>query len=67
MHLRPPSFSQGFQSFLWALFFGAFIWVGLISVGVGKGEAFLIGAALGGLIFFFVRLYGGDEFPDRRR
>ena len=65
MHLRPPAFSPGFTSFLWAVGFGAFIWVGLLSVGVGGGTAFLFGLVLGGLIFFFVRLYGSDELRRR--
>jgi len=62
MHLRPPSFSQGFTSFLWALGFGVFIWIGLLAVGVSGGSAFLLGfvAALG--IFFYVLLYGGPEY-----
>jgi len=67
MHLRPPSFSQGFVSFVWALLFGGFVWIGLMAVGVGAGTAFLLGVTVGGLVFFYVRLFGGDEFPDRRR
>jgi hypothetical protein len=65
MHLRPPSLSQGFSSFLWALLFGLFIWLGLIAVGVAFGLAIVLGLALGTMIFFYVRLFGGDEFPDR--
>jgi hypothetical protein len=66
MHLRPPSVSQGFASFLWALLFGIVIWAGLLAVGVAFGTALVIGLTLGALIFFYVRLFGGDEFPDRR-
>ncbi len=66
MHLRPPSFSQGFASFLWAFLFGLFIWSGLLAIGVGFGVAILLGLVLGTVIFFYVRLFGGDEFPDRR-
>jgi hypothetical protein len=66
MHLRPPSLSQGFASFLWALLFGAIIWIGLVGVGVSSGTAILLGLSLGTAIFFYVRLFGGDEFPDRR-
>jgi hypothetical protein len=65
VHLRLPSFSQGFASFLWALLFGLFIWLGLAAIDVAFGTALLLGLAFGGLIFFYVRLYGGDEFPDR--
>ena len=66
VHLRPPSLSQGFASFLWAALFAVVIWLGLIAVGVSFGLAVVLGLTLGTLIFFYVRLYGGDEFPDRR-
>jgi hypothetical protein len=67
MALRPPSFSQGFVSFLWALSFGLYIWLGLLAVGVGKGTAVLFALIAGGLIFFYVRLFGGHEFRARNR
>jgi hypothetical protein len=65
MHLRPPSVSRGFASFLWALLFALVIWLGLIAVDVAFGIAILLGLTLGTIIFFYIRLYGGDEFPDR--
>ena len=65
VHLRPPAFSHGFTSFLWGLGLGLFVWIGLVAVDVSGGTAFLLGflAALG--IFFFVRLYGSDDYPRR--
>lgn len=63
--LRPPAFSHGFISFLWGLGLGVFIWIGLLGVGVGLGPAFLFGLICGGLIFFYVRLYGSEEFRRR--
>jgi hypothetical protein len=65
MHLRPPAFSHGFTSFLWAVGLGLFVWIGLVAVDVAGGTAFLFGflAALG--IFFFVRLYGSDDYRRR--
>jgi hypothetical protein len=66
VHLRPPSLSQGFASFLWALLFAILIWLGLIAVDVAFGTALVLGLTLGTIIFFYVRLFGGDEFPDRR-
>ena len=60
-HLRPPSFSHGFASFVWGLLLGAFIWGGLLSVGVSKPTAFIIGAVSGAAIFLYVRVYGADE------
>lgn len=58
---RPPAFSPGFTSFLWGLGLGAFIWIGLLAIGVGGGSAFLFGLIGGTLIFFYVRLYGEDR------
>jgi hypothetical protein len=66
MHLRPPSLSQGFASFLWAALFAVIIWIGLVAVDVSQGTAIVLGLTLGTLIFFYIRLNGGDEFPDRR-
>jgi hypothetical protein len=62
MHLRPPAFSHGFTSFLWGAGLGLFVWIGLLGVGVSAGMAFLVGflAALG--IFFYVLLFGADQF-----
>ena len=59
---RPPAFSQGFVSFLWAVGLGAFIWVGLVAIGVSNGTGFLFGLIGGALIFFYVRLYGGEQY-----
>jgi hypothetical protein len=61
---RPPAFSPGFQSLLWGLIIGAYIWVGLLAIGTDGASAFLFGAVGGVLTFFFVRLRGND--PLRR-
>jgi hypothetical protein len=60
-HLRPPSIAHGVTSFLWGLFLGAFIWGGLLSVGVTGATSFVIGAVAGFLIFLYVRVYGVDQ------
>jgi hypothetical protein len=65
MHLRLPSISRGFSSFLWGLFLGAFIWSGMLAVGVSGATSFIVGAVAGLGIFFYVRVYGGDE-PKRQ-
>ena len=62
MHLRPPAFSHGFTSFLWAFGLGAYVWIGLVAVGVGVGTALLLGLLAGLGIFFLVLFYGGEEF-----
>jgi hypothetical protein len=58
---RPPAFSPGFTSFVWGLVLGAFVWAGLMAVGISMGTAFLFGVIAGTLIFFYVRLFGEDR------
>ncbi len=62
MHLRPPAFSHGFTSFLWAVGLGLFVWIGLLGIGVSAGTAFLVGFLAGLGIFFYVLLYGAGEY-----
>ena len=64
LHLRPPAIDHGITSFLWALFFGLFIWIGGSAVGFGSAVTFIIGCVVGFLTFVFVRVYGEDE-PGR--
>jgi hypothetical protein len=61
MHLRPPAIDHGITSFLWALFFGLFIWIGGRAVGFSGAVTFIAGCVGGFLIFLFVRVYGEDE------
>jgi hypothetical protein len=61
MHLRPPAISPGVTAFIWALFFGLFIWIGGRAVGYSSGVSFIVGAVAAFLIFVFVRAYGEDE------
>jgi hypothetical protein len=58
--LRPPSIDPGITSFLWALFFGLFVWAGLLAIGVSQGTALVLGLLSFGAVFLFVRLYGED-------
>ena len=58
---RPPAFSPGFQSFLWGLVMGLYVWIGLLAIGVDNGSAFLFGLLTTVLVFFYVRLYGEDR------
>jgi hypothetical protein len=61
MHLRPPSVAHGITSFLWAIFFFLFIWIGGAAVGINSAISFIVACVGGFLIFLFVRLYGEDE------
>jgi len=58
---RLPAFSPGFTSFLWGIGLGAFVWIGLLAVGVSAGTAFVLGLTSAVVIFFFVRLNGEDQ------
>jgi len=58
VHIRPPSIDRGVVSFLWALFFFLFLWLGMIAVEVSKGTAFVLAAVAAGAIFLYVRIFG---------
>ena len=62
MHLRPPAFSHGFTSFLWGAGLGAFIWIGLLAIDVSAATSFLFGLISGLGIFFYVLLFGGEQY-----
>jgi hypothetical protein len=63
---RPPSVDHGIVSFLWAIGLGAFVWAGLLAVGVSQPTSVILGALSAGAIFLFVRMQGEDE-PRRQR
>ena len=59
--LRAPSVDRGVSSFLWAVVFFLFIWLGGLAVGVSNGTAFVVAIVCGCAIFLFVRVCGEDE------
>ena len=61
MHLRPPSIDRGVTSFLWALVFGLYLWLGMLAVDVSEATAFILAAIAAFGIFFYIRLYGVDR------
>ena len=61
MHFRLPAFDRGVTSFVWALVFGLFIWIGGSAVGYGSAMSFVVGCVAAFLIFLFVRVYGEDK------
>ncbi len=65
MHLRLPSFDHGVISFVWAVVFFLYLWLGMLSIGVGGATAFILSLVAGGAIFLYVRLRG-EEHPGRR-
>ena len=58
---RPPSIDHGVISFLWGLGLGAYIWLGLLAVGVSKPTAFIFGFLCGCAIFLLVRILGEKQ------
>lgn len=60
MHLRAPSIDKGVSAFLWALFFFLYLFLGMLAIGVAKGNAFIFSALAGFAIFLYVRIYGED-------
>jgi hypothetical protein len=60
-HLRPPAFSPGFTALVWGIGLGAFVFLGLLAIGISIGSAFLFGIVASVLIFFYVRLAGADQ------
>ena len=67
MHLRLPSVSRGFSAFMWALFLGACIWIGMVAIGITGATSFIVGCVAGLGIFLYVRVYGGDEPAQNAR
>jgi hypothetical protein len=67
VHLRAPSTDHGVASFLWAFFFGLFLWLGMGAVGVSRATAFILGCLGGAAIFLFVRHFGGNRPPKAKR
>jgi hypothetical protein len=61
VHLRPPSIDQGVQAGLWGVAMAVIIWLGLLAFGVSGATSFIMAALAGAAIFFYVRMYGGDE------
>ena len=63
---RPPAFSHGTISFVWAVGLGLFIFVGMLSISISKGTAIVVSIVCAFIIFFAVRLLGEDT-PRRQR
>jgi hypothetical protein len=61
VHLRAPSVDKGVQSFLWALFFFLYLFLGMLAIGIGKGNALIFSALAGFGIFFYVRIFSEDK------
>ena len=60
-HLRFPAVSHGVTSFLWAVLFALYIWIGGVAVGISEATSVVFAAVAGAGIFLFVRIYGEDD------
>jgi hypothetical protein len=67
VHLRLPAIDHGVVSFFWAAFFGVFIWLGLLAIGVSQATAVILAALAFGAIFLYVYTYGVDEPRPQRQ
>ncbi len=61
MHLRMPSIDHGVQSFVWALVFFLYLWLGSLAVGFPAGESLVLSLLAAGAIFLLVRTRGEDR------
>ncbi len=65
MHLRMPSIDRGVQSFIWAVVFFLFLYLGMLAVQVSKGTALVLSLVAGFVVFLIVRTRGEDDPRDR--
>jgi hypothetical protein len=47
---------------MWGFWLGLFVWIFLLSVDIGGGAAFIYGFLAGLAIFFYVLLFGGEQY-----
>jgi len=67
IHLpRPPALSHGFVSLAWGVVLGAYVWIGLLGIGVSHGTSVVFGIIAAVAIFFYIRLYGDEPLRRRR-
>ncbi|MBA3383201.1 MAG: hypothetical protein H0T20_00925 [Actinobacteria bacterium] len=60
MHLRAPSIDKGVSAFLWAFFFFLYLFLGMLAVGIAKGNALIFSALAGLGIFLYIRIFGEE-------
>ena len=63
--MRMPSIDRGVQSFIWAVVFFLFLYLGMVAIAVAKGTAIVISLVAAFMIFLLVRTRGGDDPRDR--
>jgi hypothetical protein len=63
VHFRLPALDHGVVSAIWAVVLGAFVYFGLVAVGIHGGTAFVFALLAAFFIFLLVRLRG-DSPPE---
>jgi hypothetical protein len=66
VHFRPPSIDQGVIALIWACGLGAYIYFGLLAVGMNGAVSIVLTVVSAAAIWLFVRVRGEDA-PARRR
>lgn len=64
VHLRIPSIDRGVQSFVWAVVFFLFLYLGMVAIAIAKGTALVVSLVAAFLVFLFVRTRGDDDPRD---
>ncbi len=59
-HFRLPALDHEVVSAIWAVLLGAYVYFGLVAVGIHGGTAFVLAGLSAFFIFLFVRLNGED-------
>jgi hypothetical protein len=59
-----PSIDRGVQSFIWAVVFFLFLYLGMVAIAVAKGTALVISLVSAFVIFLLVRTRGDDDPRD---
>jgi len=60
-----PSVDHGVISFLWGVGLGAYVWIGLLAVGLTHATAFIFGLLTAFAVFLLVRILGEQELKRR--
>lgn len=63
---HPPHVDQTVQSAIWGVVLGFVSWLLLMGVGTSLGMSTLVSALLAVLIFFVVRICGGESVTSLR-
>lgn len=58
---RFPAIGQGTQAFLWALFLGGFVFIGMLAIDISKLTSLVTGIVSGLVVFVAVSVFGAER------